>query len=208
MNILAVIVLAMALGGWIFYTVQEKQKEAEKQKQEQAKINAEIEKEAMKTMVGSLLKGYLSRNGAFKEDSVFQEHPNPNHLRVVMDQGRARIIWERALKGVTGSEQAEAREINDLLAEINLDLPDYLADLQEETRKLQIKVMEIKGQYRDLCAKNPTEQVMLQAHKLNDEYEQINKKIAINGKLVVRTASLRCAGIKRSGRDVVIGVIW
>lgn len=207
MNILAVVVLAMSLGAWIFYTVQEKQKEAEKQKQEQAKINAEIEKEAMKTMVGSLLKGYLSQHGAFEEDSVFRAHPNPNHLRVVLDQGRARIIWEHALKGSSGSD-ADARDFSDLLAEINLDLPDYLSNLQKETRQMRQKLMEIEGQYRDLCAKNPTEQVMLQAHKLNDEYEQINKKIAINGKLVVRTASLRVAGIKRSGRDVVIGVTW
>lgn len=206
MNILAVIVLAMALGAWFFYDFQEKQKEAEKQKQEQVKLNEEIEKEAMKSMVGALLKGYLARNGAFEEDSVFRAHPNPNHLRVVLDQGRARIVWEHALKGSSGSD-AEAREFNDLLAEINLDLQDNLADLREETRKLRIKMMEIAGQIRDLASQNPTEQVMLQAHKLNDEYEKIKRKIAINCKLI-GTASLRIAGIKRSGRDVVIGVTW
>lgn len=207
MNILAVIALAMALGAGIFYQMQERQKAEEQRKQEQKKLNEEIEKEAMKSMVGALLKGYLSRNGAFEEDSVFRAHPNPNHLRVVLDQGRARIIWERVLKGSSGGTDAEAREFNDLLAEINLDLQDNLADLREETRKLRIKMMEIAGQIRDLASQNPTEQVMLQAHKLNDEYEKIKRKIAINCKLI-GTASLRIAGIKRSGRDVVIGVTW
>ena len=206
MNILAVVVLAMSLGALIFFDLQEKQKAEEQRKQEQQKLNEEIEKEAMKSMVGALLKGYLLRNGAFGEDSIFQKHPNPNHLRVVLEQGRARIIWERVLKGSSGTD-AEAREFNDLCVEINLDLPDYLADLQKETRQMMHRKMEIEGQYRDLCAQNPTEKVVLQAHKLNDEYEEIKRKIAINGKLV-GTASLRFAGIKRAGRDVVIGVTW
>lgn len=210
MNILAVIALAMALGAGIFYQMQERQKAEEQRKQEQKKLNEEIEKEAMKSMVGALLKGYLSRNGAFGEDSIFQKNPNPNHLRVVLDQGRAKIIWERVLKGSSGTD-ADARDFSDLLAEINFDLPDYLSDLREETRKMMYKKMEIEAQYRDLCSRNQnpseSEKIMLQANKLNDEYEKIKKKIAINAK-IVGTASLRIAGIKRAGRDAVIGVTW
>ena len=210
MNILAVIALAMVLGAGIFYTVQERQKAEEQRKQEQKKLNEEIEKEALKAMIGSLLRSHIARNGAFEEDSVFRAHPNPNHLRVVLDQGRARIIWEHALKGSSGSD-AEAREFNDLLAEINLDIPDYRADLREETRKMMYRKMEIESQYRDLCSRTLTEsekeKIMLQVNKLNDEYEKIKKKIAINGK-IIGTDSLRVAGIKRAGRDAAIVMAW
>lgn len=211
MNILAVVVLAMVLGALIFFEMQERQKAEEQRKQEQKKLNEEIEKEAMKSMVGALLKGYLSRHGAFEEDSIFQKNPNPNHLRVVLDQGRARIIWERVLKGSSGGTDADAREFNDLCAEINLDIPDYRADLREETRKMMYRKMEIESQYRDLCSRtlseSEKEKIMLQVNKLNDEYEKIKKKIAINGK-IIGTDSLRVAGIKRAGRDAAIVVAW
>ena len=158
MDKLLLIALAAVLGAGAVLKVQEKQKEAEKQKQANIALNKDLDNEALRSLLKDLLGGYVKRHGAFDEDEIFQKHPDPRHVRVLgVEQGRARVVWDHPLKSVVGDKSKEARELADLLTAINLDLPDHMTKLREETRNLSIKRAELEAQYHDLCAQDPNE---------------------------------------------------
>lgn len=208
MGNLAMIALAMALGAGLVFEVQEKKKADEKQKQANIALNKDLDNEALRSLLKDLLGGYVSRHGAFDEDEAFSKHPDPRHVRVIdVEQGRARAIWDRPLKSVVGEKAREARELADLLTAINLDLPDHMTKLREETRNLSIKRAELEAQYHDLCAQNADEKVMIQAQKLQDQHDRISRKIVVNSKLI-GSPDLKIANIQRSKRDIVIDVTW
>lgn len=208
MGNLAMIALAMALGAGLVFEVQEKKKADEKQKQANIALNKDLDNEALRSLLKDLLGGYVSRHGAFDEDEAFSKHPDPRHVRVIdVEQGRARAIWDRPLKSVVGEKARESRELADLLTAINLDLPDHMTKLREETRNLSIKRAELEAQYHDLCAQNADEKVMIQAQKLQDQHDRISRKIVVNSKLI-GSPDLKIANIQRSKRDIVIDVTW
>lgn len=210
MGTLAVIVLAMALGAGLVIELQERKKAEEAKKQADIALNKDLDNEALRSLLKDLLGGYVARHGAFEEDEIFKKHPEPSHVRVIgVEQGSARVVWDHVLARSVGDKSKEARELADLLTEINLDLPDYLAKLREETRNLSIKRAELEEKYRALCAQNPTpdEQTMIQGKKLCDQHEQITRKIAVNSKLL-GSPDLKIANIQRSKRDIIIEVTW
>lgn len=205
---LAVAALAAALGAGAVLELQAKKKADEKQKQANIALNKDLDNEALRSLLKELLGGYVSRHGAFDEDEILQKHPDPRHVRVLnVEQGRARAIWDRPLKSVVGDKAKEARELADLVTEINLDIPDYLSKLRVETQNLSIKRAELEAQYHDLCTQNPDEKTMIQAQKLQDQHAQISRKIAVNSKLI-GSPDLKIAGIQRSKRDLVIDLKW
>ena len=208
MGTLSLIVLAMALGAGFVFEVQEKKKADEKQKQANIALNKDLDNEALRSLLKDLLGEYIKRHGVFEEDEAFSKRPDPRHVRVIdVEQGRARAIWDRPLKSVVGEKAREARELADLLTAINLDLPDHMTKLREETRNLSIKRAELEAQYHDLCAQNADEKVMIQAQKLQDQHARITRKIAVNSKLI-GSPDLKIARIQRSKRDLVIDVTW
>lgn len=210
MDKLLLIALAAVLGAGAVLKVQEKQKEAEKQKQANIALNKDLDNEALRSLLKDLLGGYVKRHGAFDEDEIFQKHPDPRHVRVLgVEQGRARVVWDHPLKSVVGDKSKEARELADLLTEINLDIPDHLADLRDETRNLSIKRVELEEEYRALCAQSPTpdEQAIIQGQKIQDQHDRISRKIAVNSKLL-GSPDLKIANIQRAKRDIVIDLKW
>lgn len=206
---LAIAALAAVLGAGAVLEVQEKKKAAETKRQADIALNKDLDNEALRSLLKELLGGYLTRHGAFDEDEIFLRHPDPSHVRVLgVAQGRAKVIWDHVLDRSVGDKSKEARELADLMTEINLDLPDHMTKLREETRNLSIKRAELEAQYRDLCAvQNPDDQTMIKAQKLQDQYEQITRKIAVNSKLI-GSPDLKIANIQRSKRDLIIDVTW
>lgn len=206
MDTLLLVVLAAALGAGAVFEVQEKKKAAEKQKQANIALNKDLDNEALRSLLKDLLGGYVARHGAFGEDEALSKHPDPRHVRVLnVEQGRARAVWDHQLKSVVGDKTKEARELADLLTEINLDLPDHMTKLRDETRNLSLKCAELEAQSRNLNSQNPDD--MIQAQKLQDQYARITRKIAVNGKLI-GSPNLRITNIQRSKRDLVIDLKW
>ena len=205
---LAIAALAAVLGAGAVLEVQERKKAEEAKKQANIALNKDLDNEALRSLLEELLGGYVKRHGAFEDDEAFSKHPDPRHVRVLgVEQGRARAIWDHPLKSVVGDKTKEARELADLLTEINLDLPDHMSKLRAETQNLSIKRAKIEEQYRGLCAKDPDEKNMIQMQELQDQHARITRKIAVNGKLI-GSPNLRIAGIQRSKRDLVIDVTW
>lgn len=210
MGNLAMIALAMALGAGLVFEVQEKKKADEKQKQANIALNKDLDNEALRSLLKDLLGGYVTRHGVFEEDEVFSKRPDPSHVRVLgVEQGRARVVWDHVLARSVGDKSKEARELADLLTEINLDIPDHMSKLREETRQMSLKRAELEEKYRALCAQNPTpdEQAMIQGQKIQDQHDRISRKIAVNSKLL-GSPDLKIAGIQRLKRDLVIDVTW
>ena len=208
MDTVVLVVLAAVLGAGAVLEVQEKKKAEEKQRKADIALNKDLDNEALRSLLKDLLGGYVARHGAFEEDEAFSKHPDPRHVRVLsMEQGRARVVWDHPLKSVVGDKSKEARELADLLTAINLDLPDHMTKLREETRNLSIKRAELEAQYHDLCAQNVDEKVMIQAQKLQDQHDRISRKIVVNSKLI-GSPDLKIANIQRSKRDIVIDVTW
>lgn len=208
MGNLAVAALAAALGAGLVLEVQAKKKAEETKRQADIALNKDLDNEALRSLLKDLLGGYVTRHGVFEEDEAFSKRPDPRHVRVIgVEQGRARAIWDRPLKSVVGEKARESRELADLLTAINLDLPDHMTKLREETRNLSIKRAELEAQYHDLCAQNADEKVMIQAQKIQDQHDRISRKIAVNGKLI-GSPDLKIANIQRSKRDLIIDVTW
>lgn len=210
MGTLSLIALAMILGAWLVFEVQEKKKADEKQKQKAIALNKDLEEKALKTLLQNLLGGYVARHGVFDEDEAFSKRPDPRHVRVLgMEQGRAKVIWDHVLARSVGDNARDAREFADLMTEINLDLPDYMSNLMKKRQNLSIDRANLDAQYQALCAKNPMpdEQIMIQGKKLQEQHAQITQEIAIIEKLI-SIPNLRIANIHRSKRDVVIVLKW
>lgn len=207
---LAVTALAAALGAGLVIELQAKKKAEEKQKQANIALNKDLDNEALRSLLKELLGGYVARHGAFDEDEALSKRPDPSHVRVIdVEQGRARVVWDHVLARSVGDKARESREFADLLTEINLDLPDHMSKLREETRQMSLKRAELEEKYRALCAQNPTpdEQAMIQGKKIQDQHDRISRKIAVNSKLL-GSPDLKIAGIQRSKRDIVIDVTW
>lgn len=210
MGTLAVAVLAMALGAGLVFELQERKKAEETKRQADIALNKDLDNEALRSLLQDLLGGYVKRHGAFGEDEALSKHPDPSHVRVLgVEQGRARVVWDHVLARSVGDKSKEARELADLLTEINLDIPDHMSKLREETRQMSLKRAELEEKYRALCAQNPApdEQAMIQGQKLQDQHVRITRKIAVNGKLI-GSPDLKIANIQRSKRDLIIEVTW
>lgn len=207
---LAIAALAAVLGAGAVFEVQERKKAEEAKKQANIALNKDLDNEALRSLLKELLGGYVARHGAFDEDEALSKRPDPSHVRVIdVEQGRARVVWDHVLARSVGDKARESREFADLLTEINLDLPDHMSKLREETRQMSLKRAELEEKYRALCAQNPTpdEQAMIQGQKIQDQHDRISRKIAVNSKLL-GSPDLKIAGIQRSKRDIVIDVTW